>query len=216
MSFEQFVFYVFAAVSLFGGFMMITVGNTVKAALYLVMTFISTAAIWIMLEAEFLGIVLVLVYVGAVMVLFIFVVMMLDINHDPLREGFTQYLPTGIIVALVVVAEMSIVLGGQYFGIAYSEAPSKLAIGESNTQALGVSLYTDYVYAVELAAALLLVAIVAAIVLTLRRRASSEVKYQNIAEQVKVQAKDRMRIVQVATDVSRKQTRSKQKEEGDE
>jgi NADH-quinone oxidoreductase subunit J len=206
MSFEQFVFYVFAAVSLIGGLRMITVNNSVKAALYLVMTFISTAAIWVMLNAEFLGIVLILVYVGAVMVLFLFVVMMLDINQDPKREGFASYLPTGILVAVVVLIEIGLVLGPRYFGVLDLPQPVGLSQEASNTQALGALLYTDYVYAVELAAILLLVGIVAAIILVFRRRDLSEIKYQDISKQVKARASERFKMVSMEAEVSHHQT----------
>jgi NADH-quinone oxidoreductase subunit J len=214
MSFEQFIFYVFAAMSLIGALRMITVNNSVKAALYLVMTFISTAALWIMLNAEFLGIVLILVYVGAVMVLFLFVVMMLDINQDPKREGFASYLPTGILVAVVILIEIGLVLGPRYFGSIEMAQPVALSNQASNTQALGVVLYTKYVYAVELAAILLLVGIIAAIVLVFRRREESDVKYQDISKQVKAVAKERFKMVSMPADVAHHQTaKSLNKEE---
>ena len=139
---------------------MITVRNPVHAALFLVLTFFTSAAIWLLLEAEFLAIVLVLVYVGAVMVLFLFVVMMLDINIAKLREGFIQFLPVGVFVALVMVVEMVLVVSSKVFDVG---PPTPATASFSNTEALGNVLYTDYVYPFEIAAVILLVAIIAAI-----------------------------------------------------
>jgi NADH-quinone oxidoreductase subunit J len=193
MTFSAFVFYFFSAILLFAALGVITARNPVHAALYLVLAFCTSAAIWMQLQAEFLAIVLVLVYVGAVMVLFLFVVMMLDINLARMRQGFWSYLPLGAFVALLLVAEMVIVLGGRYAGFRDAPSPPPLAAGYSNTKELGRLVYTEYVYPFEIAAVILLVAIVAAIALTLRRRKPS--KYLDPARQINVRARDRVRIV---------------------
>ena len=195
MTFNEFVFYLFVAILVFAALRVITARNPVHAALFLVLAFATSAGIWIQLQAEFLAIALVLVYVGAVMVLFLFVVMMLDINMTRLREGFAAYLSLGALVALVLVVEMVIVLGGQYFGLTGSPPPPPLPADYSNTRELGRLVYTDYVYPFEIAAVILLVAIVAAISLTLRRR--KETKYQDPARQIAVRRKDRVRIVKM-------------------
>ena len=166
MDFASFVFYSFAAILLLSGIRVVTAKNPVHAALALVLAFFTAAGIWILLEAEFLAITLVLVYVGAVMVLFIFVIMMLDINIEELRKGFWRHLPLAALMAALIVSEMVMVLGGNRFGLT---APAPKPADYSNTRELGLLLYTDYVYAFELAAVILLVAIVAAIALTLRR-----------------------------------------------
>ena len=196
MTFEQAVFYAFAGILVFAATMVITIRNPVKAALFLVLAFFSAAGLWVQLEAEFLAITLVLVYVGAVMVLFLFVVMMLDINLVRLREGFGEYLPIGGFVAVLMVGEMIVVLSGGRFGLEQMPLPASHPIGYSNTRELGMLLYTDYVYPFEIAALVLLVAIVAAIALTMRRRAQS--KYQNPAEQIQVRREDRVRMVKMA------------------
>ena len=193
MTFHAFVFYLFAGILLVAGIRVITARNPVHAALFLVLAFVSAAGLWMLLEAEFLAIALVLVYVGAVMVLFLFVVMMLDINLDRLREGYWDYLVPGLAVAFVMVAEMAVILGGRHFGLLQFPAPPPKPADYSNTEALGRVLYTDYVYPFEIAAVILLVAIVAAIALTLRRRKDS--KYQNPARQVEIRKQDRIRIV---------------------
>ena len=193
MNFETAVFYFFSAILLFAGFRVITARNPVHAALFLVLAFFTAAGLWMLLEAEFLAITLVLVYVGAVMVLFLFVVMMLDINLDKLREGFWDYLPLAGIVATLLVLEMAVVLGGKQFGLSAVPAPIAHAANYSNTKELGRLLYTDYVYPFELAAVILLVAIVAAIALTMRRR--KHTKYQDPAQQVKIRRADRIRMV---------------------
>ena len=194
MTVQEFIFWFFAAILVFAALRVITARNPVHAALFLVLAFCTSAGLWIQLEAEFLGIALVLVYVGAVMVLFLFVVMMLDINLARLREGFWGYLPVGATVALLLVAEMALVLAGPYFGLSEAPRPSALPAGHSNTKELGRLLYTDYVYPFELAAVILLVAIVAAIALTLRRRKHGS-KHIDPAKQVAVRSKDRVRIV---------------------
>ncbi len=192
MTFQQLVFFLFAAVTTLSALRVITVRNPVHAALFLVLTFFSCAALWMLLEAEFLAIALVLVYVGAVMVLFLFVVMMLDINIARLREGFAGYLPVGALVALIMVSEMVLVIVSGAFD---TGAPEPAPATYSNTEALGEVLYTDYVYQFEIAAVILLVAIVAAIALTLRRR--TRTKYQNPAQQVSVDRDDRVRLVKM-------------------
>ena len=192
---ELVVFYCFAAILVFAAFRVITVRNPVHAALFLVLAFFSSACVWILLEAEFLAIVLVLVYVGAVMVLFLFVVMMLDINLAPLREGFTRYLGLGAAVAVLIVAQLLLVLGSDRFGLERVGAPVRRAADYSNTEELGVLLYTVYAYPFEIAAVVLLVAIIAAISLTMRRRPG--IKAQNPAEQVAVRRADRVRLVKM-------------------
>ena len=194
MTFSEFIFYFFAAILVLSALGVITARNPVHAALLLVLAFCTSAAIWMQLQAEFLAITLVLVYVGAVMVLFLFVVMMLDINLARLREGFWSYLPLGAVVALLLVAEMVlVVLGGRYAGFGDVPAPPPLPGGYSNTKELGRLIYTDYVYPFEIAAVILLVAIVSAIAITLRRRKES--KYLDPAQQVVVKRGDRVRIV---------------------
>ena len=197
MGFEKFLFYVFALVLVFAAVRVITVRNPVHAALFLVLAFFTSAALWLLIEAEFLAIVLVLVYVGAVMVLFLFVVMMLDINVAPLREGFIQYLPVGAAVALIIVIEMVLVVGSSYFGTDQFSLVARAA-DYSNTKELGGVLYTFYVYPFEIASVILLVAIVAAISLTMRRREGT--KYQNPAQQVRVSRDDRVRLVRMASE----------------
>lgn len=195
MTYTTAIFYFFAAILVFAGLRVITARNPVHAALYLVLAFFTAAGLWMLLEAEFLAIVLVLVYVGAVMVLFLFVVMMLDINLDRLREGFWTYLPLAGFVSVLLVIEMALILGGRHFGLDVMGVPAPHPADYSNTKELGRLLYTDYVYAFELAAVILLVAIVAAIALTLRRRKDS--KYLDPAEQVKVKRNDRLRIIKM-------------------
>ncbi|MGJ3700743.1 NADH-quinone oxidoreductase subunit J [Variovorax sp. AFSI2.2] len=190
------LFYLFAAVLLFAAFRVITARNPVYAALYLVLAFFQASAIWLLLRAEFLAISLVLVYVGAVMVLFLFVVMMLDINVDGLREGFWKHFPLAAGVGALIALEMAAVLMG---GFRLGEAPRAMATtspNSSNTLELGKLLYSEYLYPLEIAAVILLVAIVAAIALTLRTRKDS--KYVNPSDQVRVKARDRVRIVQMA------------------
>lgn len=195
MSFEQIVFYLFSAILVFAASMVVTVRNPVRAAMFLILAFFTTAAMWMLLEAEFLAITLVLVYVGAVMVLFIFVIMMLDIDMAVLREGFAKFLPVGIVVALLMLAMMLMVVGGEHFGLEVFSSPERHGADYSNTRELGMELYTTYLYAFELAAVILLVAIVAAIALTLRHNPTT--KFQQVPEQVAVKRNDRLRVVEM-------------------
>ena len=200
LAFNDIVFYTFAAILLFAAIRVITTRNPVVAALHLVLAFFTAAGIWLLLQAEFLAIALVLVYVGAVMVLFLFVVMMLDINLDKLREGFWDYLPMAGIIGLLMAVEMVMVLSNK-FGSAKFFAAEKIAAKPadySNTAELGRVLYSDYLLPFELASVVLLVAIVAAIVLTLRDRKES--KSMNAADQVLVKKADRLRIVKMASE----------------
>ena len=197
-------FYLFSAVLLFAAFRVITARNPVYAALYLVLAFFQAAAVWILLKAEFLAISLVLVYVGAVMVLFLFVVMMLDINVDSLRAGFWKHFPLAATVGAVIALEMAAVLmGGFRLGEepkAVPAAAAQAAAQVSNTKELGKLLYTQYLYPLEIAAVVLLVAIIAAIALTLRTRKDS--KHMDPSEQVRVKARDRVSIVKLAPTVA--------------
>jgi NADH-quinone oxidoreductase subunit J len=198
MDFRAVTFYFFAAVMVFAALRVITARNPVHSALFLVLAFFTAAGLWMLLEAEFLAIALVLVYVGAVMVLFLFVVMMLDINLDRLREGYWDYLVPALIVAGVMVAEMVLVLGGRYFDLDGMPQPAPHAADYSNTRELGRLIYTDYVYPFEIAAVILLVAIVAAIALTLRHR--KDTKYIDPAQQLKVRRQDRVRMVSMPSE----------------
>ena len=202
MSIVEILFYAFSAVLVVAAVGVITARNPVHCALFLVWAFFNSAVIWLLLEAEFLAIVLMLVYVGAVMVLFLFVVMMLDVNIAKLREGYTRYAPLGILIAALVVVEIGSVVWVKSLGGAAPEAAASVAVeGYSNTRALGELLYTKYLYPFELAAVLLLVAIVAAIALTMRHRAG--MKAQDIAGQVAVRAKDRVRLVKMPAETER-------------
>jgi NADH-quinone oxidoreductase subunit J len=191
--FTTFLFYALSTVLLAAAVGVITVRNPVFAALNLILAFVTSAVLWLLLEAEFLAIVLVLVYVGAVMVLFLFVVMMLDINTATLREGFLRYAPIGAIVAGVIVLELAYVIWFRSEGLAAGGALVPRDAAYSSTEQLGQVLYTQYLYPFELAAMLLLLAIVAAILLTMRSRPG--LKVQDVAEQVKVRREDRVRIV---------------------
>ncbi len=195
---EQISFYVFATLLIFAATMVITMRNPVHSALFLVMAFFNSAALWLLLEAEFLAITLVLVYVGAVMVLFLFVIMMLDINIARMRDGFAKYLPIAAVVAVVLAIEMVLVVGPEHFGLAQFADPVRHASNYSNTKELGNLLYTVYLYPFEIAAAILLVAIVAAIALTMRRREGT--RHQKVEEQVAVKAADRVRVVKMASE----------------
>ena len=197
MLFETLTFYFFAAILLFAAVSVVTARNPVHAALFLVLAFFTASAIWMLLRAEFLSITLVLVYVGAVMVLFLFVVMMLDVNLDRMREGFWSYLPLGATVGILMVAEMVLVLGGRYFGFLLPK-PRDYSLAYNNTKELGRILYTDYMYPFEIAAVVLLVAIIAAIALTLRRR--KDTKGQDPSLQVRVRRADRVRIVSMPSE----------------
>ena len=190
-----YIFYFFAAILVLAASMVITVRNPVHAALFLVLAFFSSAAIWLMLEAEFLAIVLILVYVGAVMVLFLFVVMMLDINLAPLREGFARFLPAGIIIALLMVVSMGLVLKNGYFDAIHLDVINQPVPESSNTLELGKVLFTEFIYPFEIAGAILLVAIVAAISLTMRM--VKDMKTQSPDEQVNVKKEDRVRNVKM-------------------
>jgi NADH-quinone oxidoreductase subunit J len=196
MDFSLFLFYVFGIVLIGSSLLVITVRNPVHAALFLVLAFVNAAGLWLLAYAEFLAITLVLVYVGAVMVLFLFVVMMLDINLAELRRGFTRFAWLGWITAFAVIAEIvGVVWSHGLSGLDVSRGTVPEPATYSNTQALGQVIYTRYAYPFELAAMLLLVAIVAAISLTMRRRQG--LKYQDISRQVSVRAADRVRIVKV-------------------
>lgn len=193
MIFQDIIFYTFSTILVASALGVITVRNPVYSALLLVLAFVTCAGLWLLLEAEFLAITLVLVYVGAVMVLFLFVVMMLDINLAKLREGFWKWFPVGGLIALVIVAEIAMVMSGTYFGLEEMPAPEPKPADYSNTKELGRLIYTEYVYAFELAAVLLLVAMVAAIALTHRHR--EDKKSLDIAKQVSVKKEERLRIV---------------------
>ena len=191
-------FYVSAGILILAALRVITARNPVHAALWLVLAFFTAADLWLLLHAEFLAVALVLVYVGAVMVLFLFVVMMLDINFDRLREGFWRYVPLAGGVGLLMALEMALVVGAREFGLQSAPPPVEPAPGYSNTKELGRLLYTDYVFPFELAAVVLLVAIVAAIALTLRRR--KETRYQDPAAQLSATKAGRLKIVKVEPD----------------
>ncbi|GAB4358671.1 MAG: NADH-quinone oxidoreductase subunit J [Gammaproteobacteria bacterium] len=193
MTLEQGIFYLFAAILVFAAFRVITARNPIHSALFLVLCFVTSSGIWLLAEAEFLAITLVLVYVGAVMVLFLFVVMMLDINIAQLREGFTKYLPVGAGVSIVMIAEMMLVVGARYFDGVHAPAPMRHDADYSNTRELGSILYTEYFYPFEIASVILLIAIIAAIVLTLRRRPGT--RHQDPSKQVAVRREDRVRVV---------------------
>ena len=195
------LFYAFAAILIVAALGVITTRNPVHSALFLVLAFVQSAALWLLIEAEFLAIALVLVYVGAVMVLFLFVVMMLDINVEELRKGFTRYLPLGVVVALIVVVEIGHVVWFRSQGLKFVTTPTPMPADYSNTKALGAVLYTQHVYAFEIASVILLLAIVAAITLTMRHRQG--LKVQNIAKQVAVRREDRVRIVKVEASTER-------------
>ena len=195
MSVTTGLFYTFSAVLLFAAFRVITARNPVHAALYLVLTFFQASMVWMLLKAEFLSITLVLVYVGAVMVLFLFVVMMMDINVENLREGFWKHFPLAAFIGVVIALEMAAVLMGGFRLVDEPQAVVVAAPGSSNTKDLGILLYSEYVYPLQIAAAILLVAMIAAIALTLRARKDS--KYVNPAEQVRVKARDRMTVVKM-------------------
>ena len=199
MDYQTGFFYLFAAVLLFAGYRVITARNPVHAVLYLMLAFSQAAALWLLLKAEFLGITLVLVYLGAVMVLFLFVVMMLDINMDAVRQGFWRHFPLAVLLGVFVAAELIAVLWAGFPSITSSPEAAGAGVnaaGYSNTRELGVLLYTEYLYPIEVAAVILLVAMIAAIALTLRQRKDS--KAINPSLQVHVRASDRLVVVPMA------------------
>lgn len=193
MEFTTLLFYVFAAIMVASALLVITAKNPVHAALFLVLAFFNAAGIWLLLKAEFLAIVLVLVYVGAVMVLFLFVVMMLDINVNRMREGFWGYLPMAALIGGVIVVEMAAVLWNGYSG--FAQSPQAAALNLGGTRELGRLIYTQYIYGFEIAAVILLVAIIAAVALTLRKRKDS--KAIDPGDAVRVKRNDRLRIVKM-------------------
>ena len=199
MTFQTALFYIFAAILVFAGVRVVTARNPVHAVLWLVLAFFTAAAHWLMLQAEFLAIVLVLVYVGAVMVLFLFVVMMLDVNFDNLRRQFRSYVPVGATVGALVLIEMALTLvGGRVDSGSAAQGAAAVAQAGGNTKALGMLVYTEYVYPFEIAAVILLVAIIAAIALTHRKRRDS--KYQRPGDQVKVRPRDRLRVLSMPSE----------------
>lgn len=192
--FTTVLFYLLSLILVVAAFRVILATSPVTAVLHLILVFFTAAMLWMLLQAEFLALLLVLVYVGAVMVLFLFVVMMLDIRMDALRHGVKTYLPLGLVIGLVMVLEMAFVLGRTWFGA----GPAAVRPADyDNTHALGMAMYNHYVYAVEVGAVILLVGMIAAIALTLRRR--RDVKYQRPGDQVRVRAQDRVRLVSIAS-----------------
>lgn len=193
----QIIFYIFGAMLLLSATMVVVIKNPIHAALFLVLSFFSSAAVWLLLNAEFLAIALVLVYVGAVMVLFLFVVMMLDINLATLREGFARYFPLGIVIALLMVIAMGMVVGSDYFS---SDTYKQMSISatQSNTKLLGLAIYTDYLYQFEIAGAILLVAIIAAISLSMSKSKITKSTHPN--EQVLAKKEDRLRVVKMKSE----------------
>jgi len=198
MTMEMIMFYLFATLLVVSSALVMTIRNPVKAALFLVLAFVASAGVWILLEAEFLAITLVLVYVGAVMVLFLFVVMMLDVDLAPLQEGFTRYLPLGIFISVIVLIEIALIVGPTRFGLEQFPNPAAHDADYSNTRELGLILYTQYVYAFELAAVILVVAIVAAIALTLREKRHS--KFITVEDQLKATRSTRVRLVKMPSE----------------
>ncbi|HEX7813718.1 NADH-quinone oxidoreductase subunit J [Dyella sp.] len=196
--FQLICFYAFSAVTVIAALGVITLRNTVHAVLALVLTFFSTACIWLLAEAEFLAIALIVVYVGAVMVLFLFVVMMLDIKQEHVREGFIRFLPVGIIVALVMLGEMLALIGVNKMHVHEMGVDPATAAGLSNTAWLGKALYTQFLLPFEIAALILTVGVVAAVALTLRHR--SGVRHQTAGQQVSINPRDRIRIVKMAAE----------------
>ena len=193
------LFYLFSVVMLFAAFRVITASNTVHAALYLVLAFFQASGLWMLLKAEFLSITLVLVYVGAVMVLFLFVVMMLDVNIESLRRGFWRHFPVAATMGALIALELAAVLMGGFRSTqpiaTFANSATDPLAQASNTKELGILIYTQYLYPLEVAAVILLVAIIAAIALTLRSRKDS--KYQDPSEQVRVKASDRVQLVKM-------------------
>ena len=198
MNFQDFIFYFFSGVLVLSALGVITLRNPVYAALLLVLAFFTSAGIWLLLEAEFLAITLVLVYVGAVMVLFLFVVMMLDINVARMREGFIRYLPIGVFVAVLMVTAMGLVVSSDYFQTNTTAPATVRGPDYSNTTELGRALYTDYLYPFEIAGVILLVAIIAAIALTMRKPRST--KTQQPSKQVQARKEDRLKIIKMQSE----------------
>lgn len=193
MIFSTVLFYLFALVMIIAAFRVITASSPVTGVLHLILVFFNASVLWMLIGAEFLALLLVLVYVGAVMVLFLFVVMMLDVRVEQLRAGLKTYLPLGLVIGGIMVAEMAFVLAKAWLGV----GPAVVQPDDyDNARALGIAMYTDYILAVEIGALILLVGMVAAIALTLRRR--KDAKYTNPSQQVRVRAKDRVRIVSMA------------------
>ena len=190
---EAFIFYFFSTILIVAAVCVVTMRNPVHAALFLVLAFFSASGIWMLLRAEFLAITLVLVYVGAVMVLFLFVVMMLDVNLDRIRQGFWSYLPLGATIGILIAVEMALAIAGPRSHIGLIPAPADPGANYSNTHELGRVLYTEYLDPFELAAVVLLVAMIAAIALALRKR--KDTKYQRPSDQVKASSRDRVRLV---------------------
>lgn len=193
----QIIFYIFGAILLLSATMVVVIKNPIHAALFLVLSFFSSAAVWLLLHAEFLAIALVLVYVGAVMVLFLFVVMMLGINLATLREGFARYFPLGIVIALLMAIAMGMVIGSNYFASDTYTQMSTAPI-QSNTKLLGLAIYTDYLFQFEIAGAILLVAIIAAISLSMSKSKITKSTHPN--EQVLAKKEDRLRVVKMKTE----------------
>lgn len=189
-SFPTICFYLFSAILVFAGLRVITARNPVHAVLHLVLAFFTAGMIWMLMQAEFLAIAIVLIYIGAVMVLFLFVVMMLDINVDRLREGFWRNLPVGLVVAVIMLTEMVLVLNGRYFGLDAAPASLSGPVEQGNTQMLAKLLFTDYSFPFELASLVLLVAMIAAVMLTYRKREGT--RHIDPAKQIAVKAADRL------------------------
>jgi len=200
MEITTIIFYCFALVLVLAALKVITAKNPVHAALFLVLSFFTAAAIWMLLKAEFLAITLVLVYVGAVMVLFLFVVMMIDIDIEHLRRDFWTYVPMAAFVGVVIILEMAVVLTKTFMGRVQPVQELPKGFNGPNTQVLGKLIYTDYIYAFEVAGAVLLLAIVAAVALTARRR--KDTKAQNVSDQIRVKRKDRVRLVSMPSEKS--------------
>ena len=198
MDFKTALFYILSAILVIAALRVVTARNPVHAVLFLVLAFFNASGLWLLLQAEFLAIALIVVYVGAVMVLFLFVVMMLDINLERLRQGFWGNLWLGGPIAVLMVVEMVAVLSARSFGPEAMPVPAAPAAGYSNTKALGMAIYTDYVYPFELASVILLVALIAAVVLNLRQRRDN--KQLNPAEQIAIRRKDRVRIVSMPSE----------------
>jgi len=198
MEFKTVLFYIFATIMVVAALRVITARNPVHAVLFLVLAFFNASGLWLLIQAEFLAVMLVMVYVGAVMVLFLFVVMMLDINIERMRKGFWSHLPVGLLVAGLMVAEMAVVLSGRYFGLENLPAQN-LPANYSNTKELARVMFTDYAYPLEIASVILLVAVIAAVMLTHRSR--KDTKAWQASDQVAVKSTDRVRIVRMAPEV---------------